>query len=449
MQATDTNRLLDIAARTIEHAKRLGADAADAVIVEALSHSVDVRLGKLEDLERSEGQDLGLRVFIGDAQAIVSTNDFTDDNLKTLAERAVAMAKVSPPDPFSGLAATDELAKSIADLDLFDEKTLSAAELQDLAKATEDAALAVKGITNSEGAGAGYTVAGLALVTSTGFAGSYRRSGFGLSCSVVAGQGTGMERDYESSSTVHFADLRKPEEIGRIAAERAVRRLNPRKIGSRKGTVVYEPRLSRSLVGHLLGAINGGAIARGTSFLKHAMGTAILPADITITDNPMKPRGVRSRPFDGEGLSGKPLELVSGGVLNTWILDTRSARKLGLASTGHASRSAGSPPSPAATNVTLLPGKRSRTELLADIDEGLWVTDLLGHGANLITGDYSRGAAGFWIEKGEIAYPVAEITIAGNLKDMFRKMSVADDIEYRGGVDTPSIRIEGMTIAGR
>ncbi|WP_137390087.1 TldD/PmbA family protein [Rhodoligotrophos defluvii] len=449
MAETDTNHLLDIADRIVQHAKRFGADAADAVIVEAQSTSVDVRLGKLDQLDRSEGQDLGLRVFVGESQAIVSTNDFSDPTLQTLAERAVAMARVSPPDPMSRLPDTGAYAKHLADLDLFDGTAPSAADIEALAREAEDVALAVPGVTNSDGAGASHSIAGLALVTSNGFAGSYRRSGFSVYCSVVAGEGTGMERDYESSSAVHLADLRSPDEIGRVAAERAVRRLKPRKVGSRKGIVVYEPRIARSLVGALLSAINGSSIARGTSFLIDAMGTPILPDDIVIVDDPRKPRGLRSRPFDGEGLAGAPRELVSGGVLKTWILDTRSARKLGLTSTGHAARGASSPPSPSPTNVTLRPGSRSRAELIADIDDGLWVTELMGSGVNLVTGDYSLGAAGFWIERGEITYPVAEITIAGNLRSMFRSLAVADDIEYRGGIDTPSVRIEGMTIAGR
>jgi PmbA protein len=449
MPSADQTRLLEIAESAVRHARRLGADAADAVIVEALSRSVDVRQGAVEDVESAEGRDLGLRVFVGDRQAIVSTNDFTEATLSALAERAVAMARVVPPDPFAGLADAAYLARSFPELDLFDATVPDNAVLERLAVEAEEAALAVNGVTNAGGASAGYSVSGMALVSSHGFAGSYRRSGYAVSVSAIAGTGTDMQRDYDSTSAVHFGDLRTPAEIGRSAGERAVARLDPRKVESRKGPVVFDPRMSRSLIGHLLGAINGSAIVRGTSFLIDSLGQQVLPTGFTVTDDPLKIRGQRSRPFDGEGLACTRQELVADGILTTWILDTRSARKLGMAPTGHASRGISSPPSPSVTNVTLAPGRVSRAELIADIDQGLLVTELLGQGANLVTGDYSRGAAGFWIENGEIAYPVAEITIAGNLKDMFRNMSLADDIEYRGGIDTPSIRVEGMTIAGR
>lgn len=449
MPSADQTRLLEIAESAVRHARRLGADAADAVIAEALSRSVDVRQGAVEDVESAEGRDLGLRVFVGDRQAIVSTNDFTEATLSALAERAVAMARVVPPDPFAGLADAAYLARSFPELDLFDATVPDNAVLERLAVEAEEAALAVNGVTNAGGASAGYSVSGMALVSSHGFAGSYRRSGYAVSVSAIAGTGTDMQRDYDSTSAVHFGDLRTPAEIGRSAGERAVARLDPRKVESRKGPVVFDPRMSRSLIGHLLGAINGSAIVRGTSFLIDSLGQQVLPTGFTVTDDPLKIRGQRSRPFDGEGLACTRQELVADGILTTWILDTRSARKLGMAPTGHASRGISSPPSPSVSKVTLAPGRVSRAELIADIDQGLLVTELLGQGANLVTGDYSRGAAGFWIENGEIAYPVAEITIAGNLKDMFRNMSLADDIEYRGGIDTPSIRVEGMTIAGR
>ncbi|MGF7159698.1 PmbA protein [Rhodoligotrophos appendicifer] len=443
------DHLIGIAEQAIAHAKRFGADAADAVVVEALSVSTAIRLGQLEDVERAEGQDIGLRVFIGDSQAIVSTNDFSEANLLAFAERAVAMARVTPPDPFSALVMRELYDHKPVDLDLFDSTTLDPDHLERLARETEEAALAVPGITNSEGAGAGYSVAAIALVTSNGFAGSYRRSGFSVSCTAVAGSGTGMERDYDSSSAVYFADLRSPQEIGALAADRAIRRLNPRKVDSCRGTIVFEPRMSRGFISHFLGAVNGASVARGTSFLKESLGAQIFPEEVSITDNPLKCRGARSRPFDGEGMASRPLTLVGNGSLNSWVLDTRSARKLGLASTGHATRGISSPPSPSVTNVTLEPGKRSREQLIGEVERGLLVTDMLGHGVNGVTGDYSRGAAGFWIENGEITYPVAEITVAGNLKDLFRTMKVADDMEDRGGINAPSISVEGATIAGR
>lgn len=429
-------------------AKKAGADAADAIIGRNISLSVGERMGEREKLARSEAQDLGLRVFVGKRQAIVSTSDFNQAGIDELADRAVAMARVVPEDPFCGLADPADLAKTIQALDSLDPTEATEAQLTKLVREAEAAARGVKGVTNSEGAEAGWGRVEVALASSTGFYGSYAQSSFGLSVSVLAGSGTGMERDYDYSSTVYLADLDDAAKLGRSAGERAVKRLNPKKVQTTKVPIVFDPRISPSLVGHFLGAINGAGIARGTSFLKDKMGQAVFNAGIEILDDPHRARGLRSKPFDGEGLATRQHRLAENGVLKTWILDCRSARQLGLKSTGHAARGASSPPSPSATNVHLAAGKTPRAELLKAIDQGFYATELIGSGVNGVTGDYSRGAAGFWIEKGEIAYPVSEITIAGNLKDMFQHLTPADDLVFRYGVNAPTIRVDGMTIAG-
>jgi PmbA protein len=314
--------------------------------------------------------------------------------------------------------------------------------------AAEDAARAVAGVTNSGGAHAGWSLGGLVLVTSHGFSGAYLVSRHSLSVTAVAGSGTGMERDYDATSKTHLADLDDPLAIGRSAGERAVRRLNPRKLPTQKAHVVWDRRAAVGLLGHLSSAINGVAIARKTSFLKDRMGQAIFPKGVTITDDPSRLRGLGSRPFDGEGLASAPLAVVEDGVLNHWFLDSTTGRELGLSSNGRASRGTGSP-SPSSTNLTLLPGDRSRDALLADIKTGLYVTDMIGSGVNGITGDYSRGASGFWIENGELTYPVSEVTIAGNLIDMFARLQVADDLIYRFSMNAPTVAVEDLTIAGK
>jgi PmbA protein len=442
----DQTDLTDRAARLVEAAKRAGADAADAVCVRHIALSADVRLGKVEETRRAEGDDFTLRAFVGRRSATVSANVLTDP--AELAVRAVAMARAAPEDPFAGLAEPERLATTIADLDLLDNSVLSAAELTEAAKATEDAARAVPGVTNSGGGSASWSLGGLVLATSHGFAGSYLASHFSLSASAIAGEGTGMERDYEAEVKTYRADLSAPEVIGRKAGERAVKRLNPRQVATGTGTVVYDPRVATSLVGHLAGASNGAAIARKTSFLRDRLGAAVFSADIRITDDPTRPRGLGSRPFDGEGVAAGLLDIVKDGVLRTWILDSASARELGLATNGRASRGGGNP-SPGSTNLTLLPSDRSPEELIGQIEHGLYVTELIGHGANLVTGDYSRGAAGFVIENGKLGYPVSGVTIAGNLNDMFARLKAANDLVYRFSVNAPTVLVEGMTIAGR
>jgi len=439
---------LDRLSDLVSAAKRAGADAADALLVQDASLSVSRRLGKIEQLERSEGFDLGLRVFVGKRQAIVSSTDADPKGFAALAERAVAMAKVVPEDPFGGLPDSFDPPRDAAGLDLNDPIEPSAEDLIARAAMAEDAALAVKGVTNSEGADAGWSRVHIALAMSNGFAGAYVRSSHSLSCSAVAGEGTGMERDYEWSSVVHLADLDDPAKVGRVAAEKAVARLNPRRPRTARIPVLYDPRVSASLLGHLTGAINGAAVARGTSFLRDSLGKQVLARGLTVRDDPTRCRGLRSRPFDGEGMAGQPRAVVEDGVLTTWILDWRAARQLGMASTGHASRGTGGPPGPAPTNIWLEPGAVTPAGLMSDVAEGLYVTDLIGMGVNGVTGDYSRGAAGFMIRDGALAEPVSEITIAGNLKDMFLNMAAANDLVFRRGSDAPTIRVEGMTLAG-
>ncbi|WP_439816395.1 TldD/PmbA family protein [Zavarzinia sp. CC-PAN008] len=433
----------------VDRARRAGADAADAIMVDGASISVDWRLGRLEGVERSEGRDLGLRVFIGQSNASVSTTDFSRGSLDAVVERAIAMAKATPPDRFAGLAPEELLSRTPHDLDLADLDEPSTERLTERARIAEDEARAVPGITNSEGAGASWGSSVMALVTSHGFAGSYRSSSHGVGVSVVAGEGTGMERDYDGASARHAADLEDPAMIGRQAANRALRRLNPRKVATQKVPVVFEPRIASSLLGHLVGAISGSAIARGTSFLKDRLDKPVFAPGIHVIDDPLRPRGLRSRPFDGEGLETRAMALIDDGRLTTWLLDSASARQLGLRPTGHASRGISGPPGPGPSNLHLAPGSVSAKALMADIAQGFYITELIGFGVNGVTGDYSRGAAGYWIENGELAFPVSELTIAGNLKDMFAGLTPADDLEFRYGTNAPTVRIDGMTVAGR
>jgi PmbA protein len=440
---------LNFLADLLAQAKRAGADAADAIVVEGWSISHARRLGKLEKLERAEGQDLGLRVFLGKQQAIVSTSDRSPANIEPLVTRAIAMARAAPEDPFCGLADPAQIAKTLPDLDLLDPVEPASEVLVERARAAEDAALAVKGITNSEGAEAGWGRTAVALAATNGFSAAYSRSSHSVSVVVIAGEGTGMEGGSDWSSVIHGADLDKPETLGRRAADRALKRLNPRKIDTCKVPVVFDPRVSNGFVRHLAGAINGASIARGTSFLKSKLGTQIFPAAVTIVDDPFRKRGLSSKPVDGEGVAPQRRNIIDKGVLTTWILDLRSARQLGLQTTGHASRGTSSPPGPSTTNIWLEPGTVTPEAMLRDIKSGLYVTEMAGMGVNNVTGDYSRGATGFWIENGEIAYPVSEITIAGNLLEMFKNLTAANDLEFRYGADAPTIRIDGMTIAGR
>lgn len=436
-------------ASLIEMAKSAGADAADALYVGDASTGVQVRLGALEDVERSEGEEIGLRLFVSRRSASVSSSDLSDAALAALVERAAAMAREAPEDPYAGPADEELLLRGPGpDVEGDDGADPSPAALKARALATEDAARAVPGITNSEGASVSAGRSVIALATSTGFCRGYSTSGYSGSASVLAGTGGNMQRDYASHSVRHYAELDDPEALGRLAAERTVARLNPAKLPSGALPVVFDPRAGSSLVGHLISAITGAAITRRTSFLLDKEGEAIFASGITIRDDPHRPRGLRSKPFDGEGLPTAPSNLIEDGRLTGWLLDSASARQLGRQPTGHASRGVGGSPGAGATNVDLLPGSVSRAELMRDIKRGLYVTELIGQGVNPVTGDYSRGASGFIIEDGEIAAPVAEITIAGNLLDMFRALSAADDLEHRRAVNVPTLRIEGMTVAG-
>ena len=433
----------------VQSAKQAGADAADVIYSGGLSTEVQIRLGELEDVQRSEGEEIGLRFFVGQRSASVSSSDLSPDALATLVERAAAMAREAPEDAYAGLAPEDRLFRdSLPDLDIHDDYEAEPETLRTQALEAEDAARAVDGVTNSEGGGASTGRSIMALATSHGFCGGYQASSFGCSASVIAGEGSGMQRDYAYRSARHFADLDDPAAIGKRAGERTVARLNPAKLESGAMPVVFDPRVSGGLLGHLIGAITGSAITRGTSFLRDSLEDQIFAEGIMVRDDPLRPRGLRSRPFDGEGLPVAERAIINNGVLTGWLMDSASARQLGLEPTGHAKRGIGGPPSAGATNLHLDAGTMTRDELIADIDQGVLVTELIGMGVNPVTGDYSRGASGYLIENGAIGAPVAEITIAGNLKDMFRALVPANDLEFIRGVNAPTVRIEGMTVAG-
>jgi PmbA protein len=432
----------------LDKAKRAGADAADALLVESRALSHARRLGEVERVEGEESRDLGLRVFIGQRQANASSTDLGTTAIDELVERAISMAKNVPEDPYCGLAPEELLARDFPEIDICDAEQPDTQVLIERARLCEEAARAVAGVTNSEGAEASWDMSSISLATSNGFAGGYARSGHAFATSVLAGEGQGMERDYDFSSAVYGEDLDDPAAIGRQAGERAVRRLGARKPKTASLPVVFDPRVAGSLIGHLAGAINGSAIARGTSFLKEAMDQQVFASGITVVDDPHRQRGLRSKPFDGEGVANRRWELVADGHLRSWILDLSAARQLGLETTGHAARGTGGPPSPSTTNLYMEPGKESPEALISAITEGFYVTELMGMGVNLITGDYSRGAAGFWIEKGALTYPVSEATIAGNLKDIFAGITPASDLTFKYGTNAPTLLVEGMTVAG-
>jgi PmbA protein len=433
----------------LDKAKRAGADAADALLVESGGQSATWRLGKLERVEREESRDVGLRVFVGRGQAILSTADTSDAGLERLVERAVAIAKAVPEDRFSGIADSEQIVTDPPALDLDDGEEPDGETLAAMAAEAEDAARAVDGVTNSEGGEAGWSRTRMTVAATNGFLGAAARSRHSVSTSVIAGSNGIMERDYDYASKVRARDLPEPGTIGRSAAERAVRRLGARKVKSQAVPVVFDPRVAGGVVRHLISAISGTAVARGTTFLKERMGERIFAEGIRIIDDPFRPDGLRSRTFDAEGLPVERRSLVEDGVLTTWLLDLASARQLELSPTGHATRSVGGPPSPAPSNVWLEAGERTPGEVIGEIDQGFYVTEMLGMGISYVTGDYSRGAAGFWIEKGEIAYPVSEVTIAGTLQDIFMNLTPANDLEFRYGVDAPTLRIDGLTVAGQ
>jgi PmbA protein len=442
----DSVNLLQRAEQLVDLARKAGADRADAVVVRSRSKGVSVRMGKVESTEASESDDFSLRVFIGNQVASVSANPGFD--LTALAERAVAMARVSPEDPYAGLADEQDLARNIADLELYDPTEVSSDSLRESALAMEEAARNVNGVSNSLGAGASAGMGGLVLVTSHGFSGSYAASRFSRSVGVIAGEGTKMERDHDFDSRLYYADLDDAEVIGRRAAERAIKRLNPRQVPTASNlTVIFDPRVARGFVGTIAGAINGASVARKTSFLRDKMGQPVLKAGLNVTDDPLKVRGSSSRPFDGEGVSGERLTMIEDGVLKHWFLSSSAARELGLRTNGRGARG-GTAVSPSSTNLALEPGDISPEDLIRAVGTGLYITDMIGQGVDMITGEYSRGASGFWIENGELTYPVSEVTIASNLKDMFMRVTPADDIDRKFGVAAPTLAIEGMTLAG-
>jgi len=433
----------------VEAALRAGADAADVLYVGDAATEIQVRIGALEDVTRSEGEEIALRLFVGRRSASVSSSDLSAEALHGLVERAAAMAREAPEDPYAGLAPEEKLYRGGApELDPDDGGDPAPTELKERALAMEAAARALPGITNSEGSGvsAGRNV--VALATSHGFARGYRSSGYSAGVSVIAGTGGDMQRDHASHSVRHLSDLDAPEALGRLAAERALRRLSPGKLASGTMPVLFDPRVGGSLVGNLLAAMGGAAIARKTSFLLGREEDRLFADNVVIVDDPHRPRGLRSKPFDGEGVATRRRRLVDGGRLTGWLLNLASARQLGLEPTGHATRGVGGAPGTGATNVHMEPGALTPRELMADVKRGLYVTEMIGQGVNPVTGDYSRGASGFIIEEGELAAPVAEITIAGNLIDMYRQLTPANDLEYRRAVNVPTLRIDGMTVAG-
>jgi PmbA protein len=437
-----------IAESLVERGIAAGASAADALYVGDRSSDVQVRLGEIDSVSRSEGEQIGLRLFVGQRSATVASSDLSDEALGVLVERCLAMAKEAPEDSFAGLAPTELLElRELPFLDVEDRKEPDPAVLRARALEAENAALAVEGITNSSGAGASASASTIALATSGGFSGAYRTTGHGCSAAVIAGEGATMQRDHAWHSTHHLEDLESAAAIGRRAGTRAVARINPTRPKPGKYPVLLDPRVSSTLLGHFAGAISGSSIARKTSFLLDKLGERAFAEGVTIVDDPVRLRGLRSRPFDGEGVRVSRQELVSEGVLKTWIAETASARQLGIEPTGHAARGVGGSPGASPSNLYLEAGARSREKLLAAFPEAVLIIELIGQGVNSVTGDYSRGAVGFMVRGGEIAEPVAEITIASNLIDMFATLEPGSDLEFRRGVDAPTILIPEMTVA--
>lgn len=439
---------LELFSDLVARALRRGATAAEAMLVEGGAMSVSQRLGHREDMMRSEGREAGVRVFFGKQQAMASTSDLSPDALGQLLDRVLVMAKAVPDEPYCGLADPALLASDIPDLDLYDSREATAEELYERAAAAEDAARAVKGVSNSNGAGASWSQGGLTLVTSAGFTGSMRWSAFEISTSVLAGSGTSMETDYATTSARFAADLDPAAAVGTEAGTRAVRRLDARKVDTAQMPVVLEPRVSNMVLGALSGCINGQMIARGSSLLRDDLGKAVFGAGVTVIDDPLRKRGLGSRPFDGEGVRQARRKIVDKGVLQTWILSTADALQLGLTTTGHASRGINAPPYPSPSNLYMEPGSHTPADLMRDIAHGVYLTNVYGSGIDIVTGDVSLGAAGFLIENGEVTVPVAGITIAGNLREMFRHVTPANDLTFRYGTDAPTLRIDGMTVAG-
>ena len=448
----DLNKLENDAQRLVAAAISAGADHCDVVVAHGQSLSINIREGKQENTDRSEGDGISLRVFCGKKLASISANQM--DDIDALASRAVAMAKVSPEDPYQQLLEESQfidqaaIQARIEALDLFDPFVPDAEFLSNYALACEEAGLAVQGVQKSMGASASWGISGFVLATSAGFSGNFKRSRFSGSAAMLAGEGTKMERDYDFASKVHLEDMESAQIIGKSAGERVVRRLNARQVETAGVPVVFDKRVSAGILACLMGAINGSSIARKTSFLRDEMGKSITGDNITIVDDPLIKRGAASRPFDGEGMACDAMNFVENGILQEWVLDGATARELNLKSNARSARS-GSGTSPSSTNCYMQAGKDSAEAMISDIKSGLYLTETIGHGINMVSGDYSKGASGFWIENGEITYPVAEITIAGNLKDMFLNMVPADDLEFKYATNAPTLRIDGMTVGGK
>ena len=446
MAHMDENLLHDM----VQSALRAGADAAEVVSAERQSLSITVRLGALEEVEREEARDLGLRVFIGRQQATVSGSDVSAEARAKLVERAVAMARLAPEDPYAGLAPQDRLANgSSPELDLFDPSEPSAETLEETARAVEDSARAVAGVTNSEGASGGWSSSTWRLVTSSGFSGLHRATGYSLGASVIAEDEGGMERGWEGRSKRWREDLPAAEDVGREAGRRAVAQLGARKIESTTAAVIFENRLASALISALVGAISGPSVARGVSFLKTKLGQPVFAKGVDVVDEPHRPRGLGSSPWDDEGVANQRMALIEDGVLTTWLLNSASARQLGLQTTGHASRGLAGPPGVGPSNLTLLPGEQDPADLMRDAGRGLLVTNMFGPSLNANTGDWSIGVSGAWFEAGELAYPVTEITVAGNLIDVYGRLVPGSDLEYRGASNAPSVLVPDLAIAGR
>jgi PmbA protein len=442
----DPNLLHDVVRAALAN----GADAAEAVGAERSALSVGVRLGALEEVEREEARDLGLRVFVGRRQAVVSGSDLSPPARAKLVERAIAMARLAPEDPYAGLAPEDRLAKGpFPDLDLYDPTERSPEALEAMAREAEEVARAVPGVSNSEGGGASWSTSAWTHVTSHGFEGSHRGSAFSLSASVIAGEGSGMERGGEWRTTRHAADLPAAQGIGEEAGRRAVSRLNPRRIDSQTAPVIFENRTAMSLISPLIGAISGPAVARGVSFLKDKLGQPVFAPGVRLYEAPHRVRGLGSVPVDDEGVATVERDLIADGRLTTWLLNIASAKQLGLETTGHASRGLAGPPGVSPHNLTLAPGSETPAAMMRSAGSGLLITSMFGPSLNSNNGDWSAGVAGFWFEKGEIAYPVNEITVAGNLVDIYARLVPANDLEIRGSSNAPSLLVDGMAIAGR
>ncbi len=441
---------VDLLQDLVRSALAAGADAAEAVGAERSALSVSVRLGELEEVEREESRDLGLRVFVGQRTAVVSGSDVSAGARAKLVERAVAMARLAPEDLYAGFAPEDRLAKGpLPDLDLYDPTERSPEALEAVARETEDAARAVDGVKNSEGGSASWSTSGWSYVTSHGFVGRHRASGFSLSASVIAGEGSGMERGGDGRSARHAEDLPTPAGIGAEAGRRAAAKVGPRKLDSRTAPVIFENRIALSVLSPFIGAIAGTSVARGVSFLKDKLGEPVFASGIRITDTPHRRRGLGSAPFDDEGVATREMALIEDGRLTSWLLNSPAARQLGLETTGHASRSLAGPPGVNTHNLTLEPGAESREGLMKSAGSGLLVTSMFGPSLNANNGDWSAGVSGFWFENGEVAYPVNEITVAANLIELYARLVPASDLEIRGAANSPSLMVDALAIAGR